>query len=79
MSMLVLPRVVIGLLALAGAAAITLALMLASPVRVPPPLASIHEGAKRIDAVEAPDLSRYPGPRRDLARLSALSGGKRSA
>ena len=59
MWMLILPRVVIALLAVAGGAAIALALMLASPVRVPPPLASIHEGAKRMDAVEAPDLSRF--------------------
>src|SRR5271166_404727 len=47
------------LLAVIGAAAITLALMLASPVRRPPPLASIHEGAMRIDASGAPDLTRF--------------------
>ncbi len=46
-------------LALAGVAAVTIALMLASPLRVPPPLASIHEGAVRIDAAGAPELSRY--------------------
>ena len=40
-------------------AAITLVLMLASPVRPPPPLASIHEGATRIDVAGAPDLSRF--------------------
>ena len=50
---------VLGRLALAGLAAITLALMLASPLRGPPPLASIHEGAMRIDAARAPALSRY--------------------
>ena len=33
--------------------------MLASPVRPPPPLASIHEGAMRIDAGGAPNLSRF--------------------
>ncbi len=49
----------LGLLALVGVAAITLALMLASPLRAPPPLASIHEGAMRIDAAGAPALSRY--------------------
>src|ERR1700693_3028859 len=45
-------------LAVAGAAALAVALMLAAPVRSPPPLASIHEGAIRIDAAGAPDLSR---------------------
>ena len=79
MSALILPRVGIGLLALAGAAAITLALMLASPVRMPPPLASIHEGAMRIDAVEAPDLSHFQA--RDGSWLAyrlypAASGGR---
>src|SRR5208283_1653252 len=52
-------HVALGLLALVGVAAITLVLMLASPVRPPPPLASIHEGATRIDASGAPDLSRF--------------------
>ena len=33
--------------------------MLASPLRPPPPLASIHEGAMRIDTEGAPDLSRF--------------------
>jgi pimeloyl-ACP methyl ester carboxylesterase len=46
-------------LAVAGAAALAIALMLAAPVRSPPPLASIHEGAIRIDAAGAPDLSRF--------------------
>ena len=46
-------------LALIGVAAVTIALMLASPLRAPAPLASIHEGAVRIDAAGAPDLSRY--------------------
>jgi len=52
-------HVALGLLALVGAAAITLVLMLAWPLRPPPPLASIHEGATRIDVVGAPDLSRF--------------------
>ena len=51
--------VLLGLLAFVGVAAIALALMLASPLRPPPPLASIHEGAMQIDAGSAPDLSRY--------------------
>jgi alpha-beta hydrolase superfamily lysophospholipase len=47
------------LLALVGVAALALAFMLAAPVRPPPPLASIHEGAMSIDPTGAPDLSRY--------------------
>ncbi len=52
-------HVFLGLLAFVGVAAIALAVMLAWPLRPPPPLASIHEGAMRIDAGSAPDLSRY--------------------
>src|SRR5271165_4387803 len=52
-------HILLVLLAIVGAAAIALALMLAWPLRPPPPLASIHEGAMRIDAEGAPDLSRY--------------------
>ena len=52
-------RVVIGSLALAGAAAIALALMLAWPVRPPPELTSIHAGAMQIDASGAPELRRF--------------------
>ena len=59
MSVSTLTHVALGLLALVGAAAIALPLMLASPVRPPPPLASIHEGAMRIDVAGAPDLSRF--------------------
>jgi alpha-beta hydrolase superfamily lysophospholipase len=59
MSVSTLSHIALGLLALVGAAAITLALMLASPVRPPPPLVSIHEGAAQIDAAGAPDLSRF--------------------
>ena len=47
------------LLALIGVAALALALMLASPVRPPPPLASIHQGAISIDPTGAPELSRF--------------------
>jgi alpha-beta hydrolase superfamily lysophospholipase len=46
-------------LALVGGAAISLALMLAAPLREPPPLASIHEGATQINAAGAPELSRF--------------------
>ena len=59
MSLSTLFHVALGFLALVGAAAITLGFMLASPVRPPPPLASIHEGAMRMDTSGAPDLSRY--------------------
>ena len=59
MSLSTLTHVALGFLALAGAAAIAAALMLASPVRSPPPLASIHQGALRIDESGAPDLSRF--------------------
>jgi pimeloyl-ACP methyl ester carboxylesterase len=45
--------------AFVGVVALALALMLAAPVRQPPPLASIHEGAMRMDVVAAPALSRY--------------------
>jgi pimeloyl-ACP methyl ester carboxylesterase len=52
-------HIALGLLALVGAAAIAVALMLASPVRLPPTLASVHEGAMRIDVAGAPGLSRF--------------------
>ena len=48
-----------GLFALIGVAAIALILMLAAPVRQPPPLASIHQGAVNIDAAGAPELTRF--------------------
>jgi pimeloyl-ACP methyl ester carboxylesterase len=59
MSVSTLYHIALGLLALVGAAAIAAALMLASPVRPPPPLVSIHEGAVQIDAAGAPELSRF--------------------
>jgi pimeloyl-ACP methyl ester carboxylesterase len=59
MSLSTLYDVALGLLALVGAAAIGIVLMLAWPVRPPPTLASIHAGAKEIDETGAPDLSRY--------------------
>src|SRR5271168_1311125 len=49
MSVSTLTHIALGLLALVGAAAIAAALM----------LASIHEGAMRIDAVGAPNMSRF--------------------
>src|ERR1700677_856270 len=59
MSLSTLYDVALGLLALVGAAAVAIVLMLAWPVRPPPTLASIHAGAKEIDETGAPDLSRY--------------------
>ncbi len=59
MSLSTLFHVALWFLALVGAAAITLGFMLASPVRPPPPLASIHEGAMRMDTSGAPYLSQY--------------------
>src|SRR5271166_5546156 len=67
------------LLAVIGAAAITLALMLASPVRRPPPLASIHEGAMQIDASDAPELVRFQardGPWLAYRLYPAANGAK---
>jgi pimeloyl-ACP methyl ester carboxylesterase len=59
MSLSSISHLALGLLALVGAAAIVLILMLASPVRPPPPLASIHAGATQIDEAGAPELSRF--------------------
>jgi pimeloyl-ACP methyl ester carboxylesterase len=59
MSVSTLNHLALGLLALGGAAVIALTIMLASPVRPPPTLASIHEGAVQIDVAGAPDLSRF--------------------
>ena len=52
-------HLVFWLLALIGAAALALVLMLASPVEPPPPLASIHEGATHIDRTAAPNLTGF--------------------
>jgi pimeloyl-ACP methyl ester carboxylesterase len=59
MSVSTLYYLALGALALIGVAAVTLVLMLASPVRPPPPLASIHEGAMQMDTSGAPHLSLY--------------------
>jgi pimeloyl-ACP methyl ester carboxylesterase len=59
MSISAISNVVLAPLALVGAAAIALAAMLASPVRSPPPLASIHQGALAIDEAGLPELSRF--------------------
>ena len=46
-------------LALAGLAAVALVLMLARPLKPPPPLASVLDGAGRIDPDGLPELSRF--------------------
>ena len=46
-------------LALAGLAAVGLAVMLARPLKIPPPLASVLDGALQIDAEGLPALSRF--------------------
>ena len=48
---------VIYLIAGVGCAATALGAMLASPLKAPPPLASIHEGALQIDETGKPDLA----------------------
>ncbi len=88
MSVSTLCHIALGLLALVGAAAIAATLMLASPVRPPPPLVSIHESAVQIDAAGAPDLSRfqardgtwlayrlYPATNRAKDRIAILAHG----
>jgi len=52
-------HLILWLLALAGAASIGLALMLAAPLRFPPTLASILDGAMQIDAKGLPEFSRF--------------------
>jgi len=46
-------------LAAVGLAALALGGMIAVPVKRPPPLASVHEGARRIDTAGLPELSRF--------------------
>jgi pimeloyl-ACP methyl ester carboxylesterase len=59
MSVSAISHFILGLFALVGAAAIALTAMLASPVRSPPALASIHQGARAIDEGGLPELSRF--------------------
>lgn len=53
-------RPLIVLLALAGLATAVLVAMIAQPLVPPPPLASIQQGARKIDATDAPALSYFP-------------------
>lgn len=51
----------VGLLALVGLAAVALAVMLGRPLKSPPPLASVLDGALHIDPEGLPELSRFQG------------------
>jgi alpha-beta hydrolase superfamily lysophospholipase len=88
MSLSSLYHIALGLLGLIGVAAVTLVIMLATPVRQPPTLASIHAGAIQIDETGAPDLSRfqardgtwlayrlYPAPNGARDRIAILAHG----
>ncbi len=59
MSLASLLQLPIWLLALVGLAALALALMLATPLTEPPPLASIQAGAKAIPQEGKPEFSRF--------------------
>jgi len=58
MSINAFPSLLLWPLALIGLAACVLAGMLATPLRRPPPLASIHAGAMAIDQIDKPELTR---------------------
>src|SRR5208283_2735836 len=51
--------ILIALLAFVGLAALALAAMLARPLKPPPPLASVLDGALQIEADGLPELSRF--------------------
>jgi alpha-beta hydrolase superfamily lysophospholipase len=59
MSLAAMLRFLLWLLALVGLAALALGVMLATPLTQPPPLASIHAGARAIDQADKPELSRF--------------------
>ena len=59
MSVLAVFSLLLWLLAAVGVAAIALFLMLRAPLKPPPQLASIGEGAMRIDGEGLPGLSRF--------------------
>jgi pimeloyl-ACP methyl ester carboxylesterase len=54
-----LPSLILAPPAVFGVAVLALAAALAAPLRVPPPLASIHAGARNIDQTDKPSLSRF--------------------
>ena len=59
--MSVLFGLLLWLLALGGIAAIVLAVMLGRPLKAPPPLASVQDGAMHIDPKDLPELTRFQG------------------
>jgi pimeloyl-ACP methyl ester carboxylesterase len=88
MSLASLLQIPIWLLALIGVAAIALAVMLATPLTQPPPLASIQAGAMAIGQEGKPELSRfqardgtwlayrlYPAAHGETDRLAILAHG----
>jgi len=80
MSIATLLHAPVYLLAALGLAVLTLGAMLAVPLKRPPPLASIHAGALKLDAVDKPALTRFQA--RDgtwLAYRLYPSGGERVA
>jgi len=54
-----LPNLILLPPAVFGVAVLALAAALAAPLRMPPPLASIHAGAMNIDQADKPSLSRF--------------------
>ena len=54
-----LPSLILAPPAVFGVAVLALAVALATPLRMPPPLASIHAGAVNIDQAGKPQLSRF--------------------
>ena len=59
MGLSALMQIFLWLFALVGLAAVALGAMLASPLKAPPPLASIQAGAMAIGSEGRPDLSRF--------------------
>jgi len=80
MSIATLLHAPVYLLAALGVAALALGGMLSAPRKRPPPLASIHAGAMKLDAADKPALTRFQA--RDgtwLAYRRYPSGGERVA
>ena len=59
MSVVISSRLLVWPLAAFGLATLGVGGMLATPLRPPPPLASIHDGAQAIDQTGQPALSRF--------------------
>jgi len=89
---MILLDLLLSLLALVGVAAIVLGLMLARPLKPPPPLASVLDGAFEIDADGLPELMRfqardgtwlayrrYPSANGSAGRIALLAHGSAGA